>query len=109
MARKTFLVMIRLLEPVAREFRKHVDYQGDVTSFVHRALEKVNLAKVPVVKVRFSDALPEITSCNLATPLHQKLKRFAEMRGCSRNSLMNAAISEYCRMLSAPSRSQRNR
>lgn len=87
-------IILRLVPEVNSQLRDRIRLRGDLARLLETILREVDLGKVPVAPVSFADG-GQSTSVKLPLAEHDRVKRCAETRGVSLNSLLNAAIRSY--------------
>lgn len=93
---ETVLFPVRLTEGIDDCLRQRISRRGELTDFLIKALEYVDLGKIEAVNpvgVRGRSA----TSIKIPKQLHLKLKKTSVRRSISMNSLLNGAIQTYCK------------
>jgi hypothetical protein len=89
----------RLVHKVDEMLRRRIRRHGDMSLFVQRSLEEVDLRSVDVDRFHGKKILSttKATQVVMPVPLRKKLQEIAPVRGCSMNELLNSAVLAWLR------------
>lgn len=90
----------RLLHKVDDLLRRRIRRHGDMSLFVQRSLEEIDLRSVDIDRFHGKKVLSTTKATQVVMPisLRKKLQEIAPERGCSMNELLNSAILAWLRM-----------
>lgn len=89
----------RLLYKVDDALRRRIRRHGDMSLFVQRSLEEIDLRSVDVDRFHGKKVLSTTKATQVVMPisLRKKLQEIAPERGCSMNELLNSAVLAWLR------------
>jgi hypothetical protein len=79
--------------------RRRIRRHGDMSLFVQRSLEEIDLRSVEIVRFHGKKVLSTTKATQVVMPvsLRKKLQEIAPARGCSMNELFNSAVLAWLR------------
>jgi hypothetical protein len=89
----------RLLHKVDEMLRRRIRRHGDMSMFVQRSLEEIDLGSVEIDRFHGKKVLSTTKATQVVMPvsLRKRLQEIAPMRGCSMNELLNSAVLAWLR------------
>ena len=89
----------RLLHKVDEMLRRRIRRHGDMSLFVQRSLDEVDLLSVEIGRFHGKKVLSTTKATQVVMPvsLRKKLQEIAPERGCSMNELLNSAVLAWLR------------
>jgi hypothetical protein len=89
----------RLVHKVDEMLRRRIRRHGDMSLFVQRTLEEVDLRSIDIDRFHGKKVLSTTKATQVVMPisLRKKLQEIAPERGCSMNELLNSAVLAWLR------------
>jgi hypothetical protein len=89
----------RLIHKVDEMLRRRIRRHGDMSLFVKRSLEEIDLRSVEIGRFHGKKVLSTTKATQVVMPvsLRKKLQEIAPERGCSMNELLNSAVLAWLR------------